>query len=540
MKNKVKIGILIDYKDLDVFSIEIIRWLEKNNNKFSVFFFDQNLKKKKFLDKLFKLVINLRIFYIINTIFYKILIFIERRYILNKFYVKLLKKKNSFHLSKKKLIKLNPVKKKSKFFLEFDEISIKKIEKLNLDFLIRFGSGILRGKILKSSKNGVISFHHGDNKLFRGGPAGFWETYNGINSSGFVIQQLTNKLDAGNIIFRGLFKTEPYFLNNQYNLRFRSNYYLKKIFEQYYKDRKFTFLKRYKVPDKIYKNPNFLQVIIYFLKILFRKLFAMKKINNWNIAVYKGNYKSINHKMSICAPQSDKYFLADPFIYKHNNNYFIFAEKFIYSEDKGKIVVFKLEKNSLIELGTAIREKFHLSFPYIFKYKKKIYLIPDSSSNKDLRIYISEKFPLKWKLYKIVLKNVKATDTLIYKQNKNWEIITNLNPNNTDDLNSELFLFKSANPIKKNWQEQKNNPLIVNFLKARNGGIIIEKNKIYRVFQKHKFNDYGNSISLSKINSKNNNQKFEYDKIPNLKFLRQINKCHHLNSNGKISTYDYV
>lgn len=93
MKNKVKIGILIDYNDLDVFSIETIKWLEKNNKKFSVFFFDQNLKKKFFLDKIFELVINLKIFYIINTIFYKILIFIERRYILNKFYVKLLKKK---------------------------------------------------------------------------------------------------------------------------------------------------------------------------------------------------------------------------------------------------------------------------------------------------------------------------------------------------------------------------------------------------------------------------------------------------------------
>ena len=50
-----------------------------------------------------------------------------------------------------------------------------------------------------------FSLHHGDNQVFRGGPAGFWETY-GINNSGFIIQQLTDKLDAGNVIFRGLFK----------------------------------------------------------------------------------------------------------------------------------------------------------------------------------------------------------------------------------------------------------------------------------------------------------------------------------------------
>ena len=32
--------------------------------------------------------------------------------------------------------------------------------------------------------------------MFRGGPAGFWETYFGINNLGFIIQQLTDKLDA--------------------------------------------------------------------------------------------------------------------------------------------------------------------------------------------------------------------------------------------------------------------------------------------------------------------------------------------------------
>ncbi len=48
MKKKVKVGILIDYKNVDIFSAEIIKWLEENKNKFSLYFFDQNLKKKFF------------------------------------------------------------------------------------------------------------------------------------------------------------------------------------------------------------------------------------------------------------------------------------------------------------------------------------------------------------------------------------------------------------------------------------------------------------------------------------------------------------
>ena len=90
-------------------------------------------------------------------------------------------------------------------------------------------------------------------------------------------------------------------------------------------------------------------------------------------------------------------------------------------------------------MGTAIDEPFHLSFPYVFEYRKKLYLIPDSSSNKDIRIYKCKKFPLKWKLHKILVKDILATDSLVFKSRKNWHMLTNMRSNKTNDLNSELF-----------------------------------------------------------------------------------------------------
>ena len=44
---------------------------------------------------------------------------------------------------------------------------IDNIKFLNLDLLIRAGSGILKGDILNVCKNGIISFHHGDNDIYR-------------------------------------------------------------------------------------------------------------------------------------------------------------------------------------------------------------------------------------------------------------------------------------------------------------------------------------------------------------------------------------
>ena len=55
--------------------------------------------------------------------------------------------------------------------------------------------------MLNASKNGIFSFHHGDNLLFRGGPPDFG-VYFSKPLTGFIIQKLTNVLDGGEIIFR--------------------------------------------------------------------------------------------------------------------------------------------------------------------------------------------------------------------------------------------------------------------------------------------------------------------------------------------------
>ena len=62
---------------------------------------------------------------------------------------------------------------KSNLFLKFTDKDLSLISSYDLDCIIRCGSGILKGEILKLTKFGVISFHHGDNRFYRGGPSGF-------------------------------------------------------------------------------------------------------------------------------------------------------------------------------------------------------------------------------------------------------------------------------------------------------------------------------------------------------------------------------
>ncbi len=67
------------------------------------------------------------------------------------------------------------------------------------DVVVKFGMGLLRNPHLIPTKYGVLSYHHGDPKKYRGRPAGFWESLNSDSSMGVIVQSLSNNLDAGEI-----------------------------------------------------------------------------------------------------------------------------------------------------------------------------------------------------------------------------------------------------------------------------------------------------------------------------------------------------
>ena len=75
------------------------------------------------------------------------------------------------------------------------------------------------GPLLKSSylhlyQHGVLSYHHGNMRKYRGQPPFFWEFYNNEKEVGITVQKLTNKLDAGIPIEE---ITVP--INESYNLK---------------------------------------------------------------------------------------------------------------------------------------------------------------------------------------------------------------------------------------------------------------------------------------------------------------------------------
>lgn len=70
----------------------------------------------------------------------------------------------------------------------------------DVDVAIRFGFGLLRGQALTAPSDGVLSFHHGDVRTYRGRPPGFWEYLHGAHTAGVTLQRLTETLDGGQVV----------------------------------------------------------------------------------------------------------------------------------------------------------------------------------------------------------------------------------------------------------------------------------------------------------------------------------------------------
>src|SRR5918993_239220 len=104
---------------------------------------------------------------------------------------------------------VTPVMKK--FSDWFPEDAIEKIREYDLDVAISHGFRILRGEALRIAKHGVWSYHHGDNLVNRGGPAGFWEVMDAAPISGSVLQVLSEDLDNGQVLDRTWLRTSDRF-----------------------------------------------------------------------------------------------------------------------------------------------------------------------------------------------------------------------------------------------------------------------------------------------------------------------------------------
>jgi len=180
-----------------------------------------------------------------------------------------------------------------------------------------------------------------------------------------------------------------------------------------------------------------------------------------------------------------------------------------------------------------------VSFPYLFVAEEEIYMLVESSQNLSVNLYACDQFPMKWRLVKELLKGQDAADPMIVKHNGKWWLFVNIDSNNSADHCSELHIFYSEHLYGK-WQSHKKNPVIFDATCARNGGLIFEDSKLYRIGQAHGFDNYGEGVSIRKITDLcvDEYQEVEIGQIRS-NFRSDALGIHTLNRKKKLNVFDF-
>jgi folate-dependent phosphoribosylglycinamide formyltransferase PurN len=80
------------------------------------------------------------------------------------------------------------------------------VSALGPDVLLLLGGfGIVKPPLLNLAPQGVLSYHHGDMRKYRGQPPAFWELYKGDDRVGVTVQRLSAELDRGEPIVERTF-----------------------------------------------------------------------------------------------------------------------------------------------------------------------------------------------------------------------------------------------------------------------------------------------------------------------------------------------
>src|SRR5256885_614648 len=104
-------------------------------------------------------------------------------------------------------------------------------------------------------------------------------------------------------------------------------------------------------------------------------------------------------------------FWADPFPVQVGNDHYIFHEELLFSTGKGSIVLTVVDDKGPVAPPIPVLETdYHLSYPFVFQWDGDFFMMPETASRRQVELYRCVDFPTRWKLERVVLRDLKALD----------------------------------------------------------------------------------------------------------------------------------
>jgi len=362
----------------------------------------------------------------------------------------------------------------------FSEPDVEQVKSYKLDFILRFGFGIIKGEILESAKYGVWSYHHDDDRKYRGVPTGFWEIMYGDPVNAAILQRLTDTIDSGIILYKAYFPTINHsWQANLDQLLSNSVEWPLQVCRKI-KNGNTEFLSQPNPPSSIlYKMPGNLVMMHFLIKVFlnkvsfhFRDLFLAEK---WNVGIIPfsaenlikpGEYSIPEPSWLKISPKKSMYH-ADPFGIKLQDKYYILCEEYDYSNLKGVLtsLILDSQTHQINKKAISLEKEYHLAFPYLFEYDGIPYCIPENSENCNVDLYRYDISEGKLTFEQTLIENLQAVDPCLFQHDGTWWLFFT----DKTSTNTRLHIWYSNN-LRGPYKPHDNNPVKVDIRSSRPAG----------------------------------------------------------------------
>jgi len=173
-------------------------------------------------------------------------------------------------------------------------------------------------------------------------------------------------------------------------------------------------------------------------------------------------------------------FVADPFMIRRENGWYMFFEAMDAKSGLGRIACARSDNASLWHYDRVVlSETFHLSYPYIFSFKRDTYMVPETADAQAVRLYRASEFPSRWELVCELLSGRPYLDSTLFYYDSRWWMFT------VDTKSNDRLRLYRSDRLEGPWMEHPKSPVVVaNPHIARAAGRIAEyRGRLFRFAQ---------------------------------------------------------
>lgn len=467
-------------------------------------------------------------------------------------------KKNLSDLPVKcEIIPVTPEEKDESDIIAEDDMNT--IRQYQIDLFLQVGFRALRGGILNCSAYGIWTLQAGSKKIVCNDYAGIWELLNKETTSTIHIIAYSGNQKDGQVIGRSTFRTLDNSINwNRNTFFWKARLLIPRLLEALSRSNN-GIIPAHTPTDKSFPPPAKRQtpnlpgnaelvhkVSRLFFTYLKRKFFGLLYREQWGLLVHSGQAGHVPASFSgfkRLIPPKDRLW-ADPFVIQQKGKDYIFIEEMTFRGKKGHIAVMEAEgKGQYSTPRPVLKRPYHLSYPFIFRHKDQLYMMPETLQNQSIELYKCHIFPDKWQFEKTLISDISATDATLFNYRDTFWLFTSVDTHPGTSINDELFLFYASSLTDTHWTPHPQNPIVSDVRFARPAGnLFIQNGKLLRPAQDcSKHYGYGMQImEVTTINKETYAEQHAQSIYPELAKEKKIAGTHTLNFSDNLTVSDGI